>query len=172
MRNTAFGTILRAWVPIVLLTAAAAGHSMGRVKPSGETVLARVQGGLNVQVTFKTHEVPLSPGFRRDPYDQSTSCTASRRPCSLVDSIQIAVNGKRVFVSRSAFSDLSDISRASIQVGNKILNLIIDGGDGAESYIVRLEFNKNSVTRRTLASGLEPNRPVQVTRYYWLPALD
>lgn len=172
MRNAVRRMILCAWVPIVLIATDAAGQNMRRVKPSGETVLSQEHGGLNVQVTFRTHEVPLSPDFRRDPYDQATSCTASRRPCSLVDSVQIAVNGKRVFVSRSAFCDLSDISTASIDIGNEISRLTIDGGDGAESYIVKLVFNQDSVTRRVMASGLEPNKPVQITTYYWLPPLD
>jgi len=43
--------------------------------------------------------------------------------------------------------------------------LTISGGDGAESYSVRVAFDLSKVTRRVLFGTLTPSRPSQETTY-------
>lgn len=155
----------------VLLARSIKGQT-ARVRATGETVLKITLNGAVVKVTFETHQIDLPKGFHVDPYNQRTSCTGSRVPCSIVDSMRIEANGKKVFVSRSAFCDLSDITTASLSVRRNDFALKIVGGDGAESYVATIRFNAESVTQRTVASGIAPNSPTQITIYHWLPLIN
>lgn len=95
-----------------------------------------------------------------------TPCTGSRVPCTVVDEVAIRIGDASIFVPRSVFSDLSDVTRARITTAGDEASLSLFGGDASESYIVRILFNSTRVERRTLSSRTEPNSPLQETKYY------
>jgi len=65
----------------------------------------------------------------------------SRYPCSVVDRIEIVVNGHALFVPRSLFCVLADLNTAEIDVNKRSSVLRLDGGDAAESFILKIEFD-------------------------------
>src|SRR5882757_4647389 len=111
------------------------------VASRGETLLVSGGGQPKVRVKINTHEVQIGKPSDERPVVIESSCTYSRYPCSIVDRIEITVNGKRVFVPRSAFCDLADLSRAEISVGKAGSTLKLEGGDGADSFIAKIEFD-------------------------------
>jgi hypothetical protein len=70
-----------------------------------------------------------------------TNCTYSRYPCSIVDGVDIVVNGSSLFVPRSAFSDLADLIDAELKVGGKNHVLRLGGGDASDTYVATIEFD-------------------------------
>lgn len=151
---------------VILLASAASGFAAPKafqVKVQGETLLTAASKGFAVRIRIKTHET-AAPRII-DPYDQESSCTGARSPCSLVDSLKISVNGKPVFVWRSVFCDLADLNDAEISIAGTTAKLTLTGGDASESYIAKIYFDKENVTRRTVAGGEDPDSIIQDTRY-------
>lgn len=136
------------------------------VAAQGETIVSASAGKLTVEVRIKTHEVQIGkPSDPRSTVVQS-NCTYSRYPCSLVDQLGIVVNGTPLFVPRSAFCDLADVNQAEISFGAEGAFLRLDGGDGAESFIVKIEFDKTRVKRRSVAAGEAPEELLEETNYH------
>jgi hypothetical protein len=121
---------------------------------------------MTVEVTINTHELQIGNASDKGPSAIQSSCTYSRYPCRLVDSIDIAINGSALFIPRSVFCDLADLSNAEIKEGRDGIILALYGGDASESYVVEIEFDENSVKRRTLSSSLLPDQPLQETTYH------
>jgi hypothetical protein len=86
--------------------------------------------------------------------------------------IEIHMGNRRVPVPPSAFRDLSDVREATLRVGADKSILTLAGGDAAESYVVTIEFDREDVRRRTLASSLAPKRLLEDTRYYTVVVKD
>jgi hypothetical protein len=152
------------WVGIMIIAGAALSMGQVAVSSKGDTVLSSKLAGADVRVKIRTHE--LANGTPSEPMrPPDSSCTMSRFPCSPVDSIEIMVGGKEIFVPRSAFADLADVNQAelSIEKSNLVLKLI--GADASESYIVKIKFTPSHVTYRSLTSGEFPERPLQETVY-------
>lgn len=143
-----------------------ASQASARISPQGETVVAATAGKLTVQVRIKTHVVQIGKPSDPTPAVIESSCTYSRYPCSIVDRIDITVNGNKLFVPRSAFCDLADLNDAEVKADEKGSILRLGGGDASESYVAKIEFDATRVKRRTLASGTEQNQPLQETVYY------
>jgi hypothetical protein len=128
------------------------------VASRGETLLVSTGGQLKVEVKINTHEMQIGkPSDGRPAVIVSNctyrNCTYSKYPCSIIDRIQISVNGKRLFIPRSAFCDLADSNRAEISVDKNGSTLRLEGGDGAESFIAKIEFDATQVKRRTVEGG-------------------
>lgn len=137
-----------------------------KVAPQGETfVEAPTAAGSAVRVEIKTHEMQIGKPSDPRPAVIESNCTYSKYPCSIVDQIAITVNGDQLFVPRSAFADLADLNTAEVTAAKEGWILTLDGGDASEGYIVKIDFNKIRVTRRTMSSGTQPNKPLQETRY-------
>ncbi len=136
------------------------------VSAQGETVVSASAGKLTVQVIIKTHEVQIGKPSDTRPAVIDSNCTYSRYPCSIVDQLGIVVNGTALFVPRSSFCDLADVNKAEIRFGEKGVFLRLDGGDGAESFIVKIEFDKTRVKRRTVAAGEAADQLLQETNYH------
>jgi hypothetical protein len=161
-------------VYILLLSGSYAETAQKRtpVTSKGETVIAAKSAKLNVQVRIKTHEVKIGKPSDKRPDVTCSSCTYSRYPCSIVDSIDIAVNDKAIIVPRSVFCDLADLTTAEIKIGQKESILTLIGGDASEGYIVKIVFDAEQVKRRVTASGMLPDQPSQVTTYHRLILRD
>lgn len=136
------------------------------VSAQGETVVSASYGKLAVQVRMKTHEVQIGKPSDPRPAVIESNCTYSRYPCSIVDQLGIVVNGTPLYVPRSSFCDLADVNKAEIKFGEKGASLRLDGGDGAESFIVKINFDKTQVRRRTVAAGEAADQLLQETNYH------
>lgn len=157
------------WARLVLVVViemcAASASTPVVIKSSGDTVVSSRFGEVGVRVKIRTHELPN--GTTDKPLKPpDSSCTMSRMPCSVVDSIEISVAGAPVFVPRSVFADLADVNNAELAMekGRYVLTLI--GGDASESYIVKIVFNRTRITYRSLTSGEFPEHPLQETIYH------
>ena len=135
------------------------------VRSQGDTVIVNRANGQLTQVKIRTHEVQIGKSSDPRPTRIDSNCTYSRFPCSVVDSVEISVSGDSVFVPRSVFVDLADLNTAELLAGKEDEILRLSGGDGSEGYVVKIVFNANRVKRRTVASGTEPNQPLQTTIY-------
>ncbi len=136
------------------------------VATHGDTTISATIDKWNARATITTHEVQIGKPSDGRPEVIQSSCTYSRYPCSVVDRLQITVNGNALFIPRSAFCDLADLNDAEIVSGTNGLILRLGGGDASEAYIVKIEFDGTRVTRRTLSSGTLPNKPLQETIYH------
>jgi hypothetical protein len=136
------------------------------VASQGETLVTATTTKLAVQVTIKTHEMQIGKPSDGRPAAIQSNCTYSKYPCSIVDRVDINVNGNPLFIPRSAFSDLADLYKAELQTNEKGSVLTLYGGDAAESYIVKIEFDMTHVTRRSLTSAESPSQPLQETIYH------
>jgi len=136
------------------------------IASKGETVVVAKSAKLNVQVTITTHEEQIGKPSDQRPDVIRSSCTYSKYPCSIVDGIDIAVNDKSIFVPRSVFCDLADLSTAQIQIGQRESILTLKGGDASESYIVKIVFDAGRVKRRVKASAMLPDQPSAETTYH------
>ena len=77
----------------------------------------------------------------------------------------MTIAGKSVFIPRSVFADLSDVNDAKLIMQKGAYVLLLTGGDASESYIVKIGFNSQRVTYRSVTSGEFPQHPLQETFY-------
>jgi hypothetical protein len=135
-----------------------------KIAPNGETSISSIARKTTATVSFTTVAVPVSSAGGQTPsYPQ---CTGSRVPCSLTERIRITVDGSDVFVPRSAWADLGDISYADLISSHGSFVIVIRGGDASESYVVRLSFNRRGVLVRRIFSGEDPRHLLEITRYF------
>ena len=90
-------------------------------------------------------------------------CTGSRNPCSIVDNLEIRVNGKNVFVPKSAYLGLTDAITATISEKNGRYALYLTGGDASEAYKATFNFDDNRVFGRTISPATAPASPLKET---------
>lgn len=135
------------------------------IASKGETVVVAKSAKFNAQVKIRTHEVQIGKPSEKRPDVIRSSCTYSRYPCSVVDGIDIFVNGEQIFVPRSVFCDLADLNTAEIKIGQKESILTLHGGDASESYFVKIEFDAQRVKCRRKFSSMAPDKASQETVY-------
>jgi hypothetical protein len=140
-------------------------HAVQPVTPSGETFLFETLGKFKVQVRIKTHEIPIGNPSDGRPEKVETNCTYSRFTCSVVDVLDILINGELLPVPRSSFCDLADLNFIKLQRTKKRYVLTLKGGDASESYIVKIVFNNKRVISRTVLTPLAPNFVIERTIY-------
>jgi hypothetical protein len=143
---------------VIVLAASASAEERTSVADSGETVLRATVGGRTVRALIRTQRkrVKVSPG--------ETDTTAPER--SLVQRIEIIVNGDRIVVPNSAMYGLVSPLEASLRVASPLSVLTIVGGDTSESYVVKIEFDSKRVRRKIVASGIMPDKPTEITTYH------
>jgi len=153
-------------LPVLITGYALAAQQRTAVAPHGETQVVGVVRGLTVKVNIKTHEVQIGEPSNKRPAVIESSCTYSRYPCSVVDRLDILVNGHQLFIPRSVFSDLGDVVNAEISVSEGGAVLTLYGGDASESYVAKIAFDGTRVIRRTRSRPTEPDEVTQETTYY------
>jgi hypothetical protein len=136
------------------------------IAPQGETLVGATVGTMTVQVRIKVHEVQIGKPSDKRPDVIESNCTYSKYPCSVVDSLSVNVNEKSLFVPRSAFADLADLTKAEIKQDHNGAILVLYGGDTSESYVAKIEFDSTQVKQRTLVSAISPDEPLQETVYH------
>src|SRR5271168_4196299 len=77
------------------------------VASRGKTLVVATAGKLAVRVTIITHEMQIGKPSDGRPVVIQSNCTYSKYPCSIVDRVEVTVNGDPLFVPRSAFCDLA-----------------------------------------------------------------
>jgi hypothetical protein len=142
---------------VLPLTASAQSSSSFNSDP---TSLFNKSPGFNVKVTFESRMVKTVEIF---PDIEPGQLPASMR---VIRSLKISVNETEIFVPRSAYVDLYWLDRAELTTVNSIGTLRIIGGDASESYFVNIEFDANAVRSRSFYSGMIPDEPTQITRYF------
>lgn len=128
------------------------------IAPSGPTAVHVMTAGKKVDLTARTAKIDSSS-------ELFPNVESGAKSVSIIVDLQITVNGDRVFVPRSVFTDLLDPRTLSIRAENSNLLLTISGGDGAESYFASIFFDSTKVKRRALYSTLTPKAPSQETVY-------
>ena len=144
---------------VVLATAMVCGAepldaNQAKVVSQGVTDVTAAFGKTQVVVKITTHGVDIGKPSDKWPQKRLSSCTYSRFPCSLVDYVEVSVNGLALFVARSVYADLADVGIASLHKKKKgQFVLTLRGGDASESYTVEVMFDENLVRERTLVSN-------------------
>ncbi len=153
-------------IALATMNSAQADQHSTKVAPKGETFVETTAGKSTVQVKLKTHEVQIGRQSDPRPTVIESNCTYSRYPCSIVDQVDITVDGNPLFVQRSIFADLADLNKAEIRIGGKGRGLTLYGGDASESYIVKIAFDSTQIKSRTVSSGISPGHVLQETIYH------
>lgn len=158
--------ILSCLVSILMFGCSCASETVISVASEGETLLVTTASKLNIQVKLRTREVEIGkPSDPRPPEIQS-SCTYSKFPCSLVDSIEISVNGAQLFIPHSVGCNLADLNRVGVEASGEGAVLTLYGGDASESYIMKIEFDGSGVRRKILSSAMSSDQPLEDTTYH------
>ena len=116
--------------------------------------------GFTAEVTLKSRLVAATDVFPEAEAGQFPD------QIRVVRSLRIKVNGRDLFVPRSAYADLSWVTSADVTASKVNGRLTVHGGDASESYFVRIEFDAQGIQSRSLYSSLIPNAPTQQTRYF------
>lgn len=134
------------------------------VASEGETLIS----ASGAQVKIRTREVDIGKPSDGWPKDKQSSCTYSRYPCSVVEDIDISVNGHPLIipVPRSAYCDRSDVNKADLKADDRVWVLTLYGGDASEAYIGKIIFNESRVLRREILDPLSLDDLLQETVYH------
>ncbi len=142
-----------------------------QISSQGATKIVGVFGKDEINVTLMAHELNIGKPSDEIPKQRLTNCTYSRMPCSLVDLVEIVVNGKALFIPRSVFSDLADVSRGEVKKLGGSFILSLHGGDASESYTVNIIFDKQRIRQRNFMSNLD-REITEKTTYSLAPPMD
>ncbi len=125
---------------------------------SGDTSVRAVVQKRTIAVTL--HAAQLKKSDRGFPPDLDTY-----NEVSLLQHIEVLVDGHAVVVPRSAFTDLFNARKAWLTSEKGLFVLCLGGGDGADLYVARLYFDSKVVSRRALFDATNQKEPVEETRY-------
>lgn len=140
------------------------------IAPSGETTVSATLGKMKADVIFRTSIVHISDTEEKNR--RFVQCTYSKIPCSLTERIRLLLDGNEVFIPRSAYSDLGDVSIAEFTMSGGKMMLTIKGGDASESYIAVLLFDKSGLLERRFYSGEDTEHPLEVSHYFQINTAD
>ena len=159
---------MKAWMKLLAVAVvvvavegpAAQTHIVKPLSSNGATTLDASSATLKVSVAVKARDFKTSDimGDRVDPGQYPDTLR-------IIQNIEITVNGSRIHVPHSAYADLLNARQAEISVGGKSPTLILRGGDGSESFVARIEFDKTTVKRRAVFNALQTGEAVEETTY-------
>jgi hypothetical protein len=113
-----------------------------------------------------THQLSIGSASDLPPKRRTSSCTYSRIPCALVDTVELKVDNRDVFVPRSVVADLSDVNTARLRLlARGRFELVLHGGDASEAYEAHIVFDRQRVLERTIVAG-EAGVPSEHTNYF------
>lgn len=131
----------------------------------GETRFSESLAGHEINVRIQTREVSV-PLDKEEQLQKTFSCTFSRDPCSLTESLEISVDGKSIFVPRSAFETSSDFISGEIRKFKQNYILSLRGGDGSEAYVLEIEFDDRHVIQRVVRQPGGAKKILEKTIYF------
>lgn len=135
------------------------------IAQSGDTTLVAASDNMKVSVLIRTTTRNSKPccAFQRNQ-------RSNKKLTTILDKLKISADSKSLFIPRSVYADLINPRQADIRIDGSEGILSIYGGDGADSYFIRVYFDATKVYRRLYYSALIPNEPTQDTGY-WLRVL-
>jgi hypothetical protein len=157
MKTCTRGMALALLLNVMFVTSSAVAQEHAIAK-SGITSIHTKSSNDEIDAVFHTVRIEKT-------CDAFPSIEWEAKAVTLVQKLEISVQGKRLFVPRSVFADLIDPRVASIKSEKEDLVLTIAGADGAESYFVHVYFDTTKVKRRTLYSALTPSVIAEDTHY-------
>lgn len=87
-------------------------------------------------------------------------------PKKIIKSITVVKNGQMIFIPLSAYSDLGNPRKISLEKRPAHgFRLIINGGDAAGSYSAMLDFKNNEISRRKVVLGEFPKEVWEETTF-------
>ena len=86
-------------------------------------------------------------------------------PEAAMSEITIHRNGRKVYVPRSAYADLSNINKVWVVTTAKGCEVRFEGGDAHSGYFGKLSLVGDTVTERVVRSGEFPNHDWERTIY-------
>jgi hypothetical protein len=87
-------------------------------------------------------------------------------PKKIIKAITVLMNGQMVFIPLSAYCDLGNPLKISLEkIPVHGFRLIITGGDAASSYSALLDFKNNEISRRKVISGEFPKEVWEATTF-------
>jgi hypothetical protein len=122
------------------------------IPPKGISVLKTTLRGKHIRVVLNTTQIEIGASQPRVE-EQLTNCLYTRRPCSQVQNVSIWVGEKRLVIPRSVFADCADLNVMYLVNADKFYELTLSGGDGAESYLVKVYFDSDRIVRREVYGG-------------------
>lgn len=152
MNNTALRVVFIIMLALFLSSNLAISQEINQ---AGKTEVIFNSNNNKIRVLIKSVKVSTPP---------SISQFYEKKNVSIIEMLTISVNGSNIFVPRSVFTDLFEANKASIKEEKKGFVLILSGADGSESYEIRVYFDKQKVSRRTLSAG-ENETITQDTHY-------
>ena len=131
-----------------------AGQPSSKVRQAGTTtVIAHWQEErLEVVVTS-------APG-------RGTDCYSEQGQCFSIKKIEMKVSGRKLFIPKSIYSGLFNVSSIRLEPGKILSTLSMEGGDASEGYIVKIEFDRSRIKKKSLYSALSESEPLEVIKYF------
>ncbi|MGI4830053.1 MAG: hypothetical protein ACRYFU_17915 [Janthinobacterium lividum] len=133
------------------------------VSASGETTIKENLSGQKAVVYLRTWAVPVQLTDKGVSFPQ---CTDSRIPCSLTEKLIVSLNGIPIFMPRSAYADLGDVSTIEMIRRKSSIELLVRGGDASEAYTAKLICKDGKLVARKLYSAEDGTRPLQISHYF------
>ena len=142
-----------------------AAEKIVRIDPKGITVLFAKAGKSQIKIKIKTHIIDIGSETDKRPEITRSNCTYTKFPCSVVNCIDIFVNGESIVTYDSIFTDIADLNTAKILIDKSKYFLILETGDISNGTIVKIEFNEFRVKGRIVESRRLRSR-LEETKYY------
>lgn len=142
-----------------------------RVAETGVTSLEGSVGSQRLSIQLYTRVVDIPLEDKQSAVNHATNCTYSVSRCSDLYEVRVFVGGKEVFVPRSVFADIADLTNARIlNGGGDVATLVLRGGVGDEVFEVHIRLDKKRILERDVytMAGVKSG-PLEVTRYYLVP---
>jgi hypothetical protein len=143
----------------VAASSVAAQKSTG-IALSGSTSIAIASNSTQAKVILHASQRGEKSGARCDAVRSSNMPNTTS-----LEAVEIIVNGKTLFVPRSAYLALNSLRQAALQADGRTFILELSGGDAAESYFVRIYFDARGVHRKKLFSSIDGAVPLEDTHY-------
>jgi hypothetical protein len=132
-----------------------------QIARSGVTNIGAVSGNMAVKILIHTVRIDKSniafPSLEETPEIKNIT---------IINSLEIFVNERKISVPHSVYADLLDPGKAFVRSDNGTFILTINGGDASLSYVLRLYFDIKQIHRRILYSAIIPDDPIQETLYW------
>jgi hypothetical protein len=129
----------------------------------GETLISAKLPKFEIKVMIKMRKAGLGDKRSSTPADPNETGIYRIAPSSIVESINIVVNGNKIPVPCSVYCGCGDINTAEIKMQNNTPTLIISGGDAAGSYKIYIEFDSERVKKVIDWAGEYPKKPLSIT---------
>lgn len=146
-------------VCVLWLASSAGAQSHAKVVDDGVTRVAMEYGRSKIVAEVQTTR--LGPSDKAYPGRAGT--TAGQ--IIVMSGLRLSVAGEELAVARSVFADLIDPLAVRFKGASMPFVLAVTCGDGAESTIVEITFDRSYVHKRRVFSTLDTRQPVQETTY-------